>query len=190
MERKKAIILNASPRAAGSTALALGILNERLSQAYDVELINVGASSIKPCAGCSKCRPNGTCVLPRDGGHEIGEKIAATDLLVIGAPCYWGNVPSTLKALFDRNVTTFESFASGMPVPKLRGKKAIVLVTSGSPFPFSRLSSQAGGTVRAIRTVLASGGIKIIGVTMIPSAWKLDTLPLRARKAIAKLRTK
>ncbi len=188
MERKKALIINASPRKSGSTALVLGILEQRLSRVYDVERIELGAVAIKPCAGCQKCRPDGSCVLPRDAAQEIGEKIAQTDLLAIGAPCYWGNVPSPLKALFDRNVTTFESFSSGLPSPKLRGKKAVVLVTSGSPFPFSRLSSQAGGTVRAIKTVLKSGGMRILGIGMFASAWNLDKLGERAKKSIARLR--
>jgi multimeric flavodoxin WrbA len=188
MERKKALVINASPRTAGSTALVLGLLERRLAGVYDVERVELGAAAIRPCTGCQKCRPDGTCVLPRDAAQEIGEKIAQTDLLAIGAPCYWGNVPSTLKALFDRNVTTFESFSSGLPSPKLREKKAVLLVTSGSPFPFSRLSSQAGGTARAIKTVLKSGGMRILGVGMFASAWKLDRLGERAKKAIARLR--
>jgi len=184
----KALILNASPRKAGSTSAVLGILEKRIRAEYDTERIDVRDLSVRPCEGCSSCRPNGACVLPRDGAHDIGEKIAAADLIVIGTPCYWGNIPSPLKAILDRNVTTFEHFLSGKPEPKLRGKKAIIVVTSGSSFPFSHLRTQIGGTVNALKTVLKSGGIKILSVVSIPSAWNLDAAIPSAERKIARAR--
>ncbi len=186
MDKKKALIINASPHPSGSTAAVLGTLENRLTREYEIERVNLGARSIMPCTGCARCRPDGKCVLPRDEATDLGEKIAAADLIAVGTPCYWGNIPSTLKAVFDRNVTTFEHFLKGSPTPKLRGKKAIVLVTAGSSFPFSRLESQAGGTIRAIRTPLESGGIRILGTRVFSSAWKLD--PAKAERSIARIR--
>jgi putative NADPH-quinone reductase len=186
MEKKKALIINASPHSSGPTATVLGTLENRLAQLYEIERVDLGARAITPCTGCARCRPDGRCVLPRDEATELGEKIAQADLLAIGTPCYWGNIPSTLKAVFDRNVTTFEHFLKGTPTPKLRGKKAIVLVTAGSPFPYSRLANQAGGTLRAIRTPLESGGIRILGTRVFSSAWKLDAA--KAERSIARIR--
>ncbi len=188
MDRRKALIINASPHATGSTATVLDMLESRISAKYEVERVNLGAQAVRPCAGCGGCRPDGACVLPRDEATAIGEKIAKVDLLAIGAPCYWGNIPSTLKAVFDRNVTTFEHFLNGRPTPKLRGKKAVILVTAGSPFPYSLLANQAGGTVRAIRTPLESGGIRILATRVFSSAWRLDEDAERAKRSIAGIR--
>jgi len=168
----KALILNASPRATGATALALGLLEERLNKSYEVRRINLGAKPITPCLGCSACRPDGRCVLPRDGATEAGDAIAEADLIVFASPCYWGNIPSTLKAVFDRNVTTFEHFGSGEPQPILTGKKAILLVVAGSSFPRSRSSSQAGGTLRALKIPCEAGGITIISKLVVDSGWR------------------
>lgn len=186
----KALIINASPKKKGSTATALDLLEKRLKGSYEVERVEASDLSIRPCAGCMACRPDGRCVLPRDGAHEVGEKIAGADLIVFGSPCYWGNIPSTLKAIFDRNVTTFESFATGLPKAKLGGKKALVLVTTGSPFPFSRMKNQGGGTAGAIKTVLKSAGVKTIGVAHFDSAWNMSARMDATRKTIDRLRIK
>jgi len=184
----KAVILNASPRKSGSTSIVLGVLGERITAEYETETIELGAKSIAPCAGCLGCRPNGACVLPRDEAHRIGERIAECDLLVIGTPCYWGNVPSTLKAVLDRNVTTFEHFLDGMPKAKLAGKKAVIVMTSGSSFPGSRSLRQMGGTLNALRIAMHAGGIRIIDVARFDSSWKLDVSNPATRKKIDRIR--
>lgn len=115
MDKKKALIINASPHPSGSTATVLGTLENRLVHEYEIERVDLGNRAIKPCTGCVRCRPDGTCVLPRDEATDLGEKIAAADLIAVGTPCYWGNIPSTLKAVFDRNVTTFEHFLKRNP---------------------------------------------------------------------------
>jgi len=168
----KALILNASPRTTGATALALGMLEERLRDTYEVRRINLGAKPIAPCMGCLACRPDGRCVLPRDGATEAGDAITEADLIVFAAPCYWGNVPSTLKAVLDRNVTSFEHFREGMPKPILAGKKATLLVVTGSSFPRSRSSSQAGGTLRALEIPCKAGGISIVSRLVLDSGWR------------------
>jgi multimeric flavodoxin WrbA len=168
----KALILNASPRAAGATALALGLLERRLSEAYQVRRIDLGAKPIAPCLGCLACRPDGRCVLARDGATEAGDAIAEADLIVLASPCYWGNVPSTLKAVLDRNVTTFETFRSGPPEPILTGKKAILIAVTGSSFPHSRARTQAGGTLRALGIPCKAGGISVISRLVVDSGWR------------------
>ena len=92
---------------------------------------------MKPCQGCLKCRPDGKCVLPEDDVHRLGDKIKYSDYIIIGSPCYWGNMPGTLKIFFDRNVTTFEHFRNGLPSPVLKGKKVLLIITSGAPFSFN-----------------------------------------------------
>ena len=84
---------------------------------HDVEQIDVYDLSIKPCISCMKCRPDKPCALPRDDAHDIAEKIAAADVLVVGTPTYWGNMSAPLKALFDRIVTTLEHIETERACP-------------------------------------------------------------------------
>src|SRR3989304_3248169 len=87
------------------------------------------------------------------------------------SPTYWGNITAPLKAIFDRNVVTFEHFLNNAPKPKMKGKKAIIVVTSGSGFKDYKKKSQSSGTIQAIKTVLQSGGYEIAGVINMHSAW-------------------
>lgn len=172
---KKAIIINASPRPSGASTWILERFEKRLESEYATERIDLGTEAIAPCRGCNACRPDGACVLKRDTATRAGELIAGADLVVFATPCYWGNVPSTLKATLDRNVTTFEHFRDGMPKPKLAGKKAALLVTAGSAFPRSRRANQATGTLRALHVACGAGAIKVVSETVFDAAWRLES---------------
>jgi len=157
------LILNGSPKKSGYTSRTIKIIADNIDKDKDVEWIDVYGLNIKPCIGCMKCRPDGVCVLPADDGHRVGKKISAARALVVGTPTYWGNMSGPLKVLFDRNVPVFEYIGKGFPIPRQKGKKAIIVTAAASPWPYSLLGSQAGGTIRALRTVLQSGGYRILG---------------------------
>ena len=133
---------------------------------------------MKPCVGCLKCRPDKICILPHDDAHALAKKVKESDILVIGSPVYWGNIPGLFKIFFDRNVTLFESVeaksARKRPEKQLKGKKAILIISSGSPYPYNLLVSQSRGTIRALKTILKSGGIKIGKVLNIPDSYNFD----------------
>jgi NAD(P)H dehydrogenase (quinone) len=65
------------------------------------------------------------------------EKVRRADLLIFQFPIWWTSMPAILKGWFDRvfaqgfavNIATGEVYARGL----LRGKKAMVVVTTGSP---------------------------------------------------------
>ena len=65
------------------------------------------------------------------------EKVRRADLLIIQFPIWWTSMPAILKGWFDRvfaqgfvvNIATGEVYGRGL----LRGKKALVVVTAGSP---------------------------------------------------------
>ncbi len=166
----KTVILNGSPRKKGSTAAFLSVMKEKLSESGQVEWFDAYDLRIKPCMGCMKCRPDGECALPPDDAQRVRAAIASADALVVGTPMYWNNMTAPLKAIFDRNVTLFESFAKGRPSPKLRGKKAAIVVSAGSPWPFSSLSLLWGSPARLLKTILRAGGMKIMGNILISGA--------------------
>ena len=172
------ILINASPRKKGVTSTLLGEAKKAIKPTHNIESIRIQELNIRPCTGCLNCRPDKICILPKDDAHVLAEKIKESDLLIIGSPVYWGNIPGTLKMFFDRNVPLFEYCEAKairyVPKPKLIGKKAILIVSGGSPFPYNFLPSQSRGTIRALKTVLKSGGIKITSVLNVPDTYHFD----------------
>jgi multimeric flavodoxin WrbA len=172
------LMLKASPREKGVTSVLIDEIEKSIASKHFVETILVYKSNMKPCVGCLKCRPDKKCVLPNDDAHTLAEKVKDSDLLIIGCPVYWGNIPGPLKIFFDRNVTLFEyveaKATKRTPRPRLKGKKAILVVSSGAPFPYNLLASQSRGTIRALRTILKAGGIAIDKVLNIPDSYNFD----------------
>ncbi len=111
----KTLILHGSPRKQGVTSQILDHFLTQLENHHEVENLHIHDQEIKPCIGCLKCRPDKRCVLPHDAAHDIAQKVDQADLLVIGFPTYWGNMPGPLKNLFDRCVPTFE-YIDGMTI--------------------------------------------------------------------------
>ena len=89
--------------------------------------------------------------------------IGAADVLVVGSPCYWGNMPGTLKVLFDRIVYGLMGESPhGMPLPLHKGKRAILVTACTTPWPFNIWFRQSRGTVRALREILKWSGFRIV----------------------------
>jgi multimeric flavodoxin WrbA len=173
----KVLILSGGPRKNGFTSTILKKISEGIAKRHEVDLVNVYDLKMKPCIGCLKCRPDKECALPEDDAQVVGRKITDTDVLVVGSPTYWGNMTGPLKILFDRNVTTFEYVKGNRVKPKHKGKRAAIVTTSASPWPYNLISSQSGGTVRSLTTILKSGGFKIIGVINMPNTKKRPGVP-------------
>ncbi len=169
------LIINASPRKKGVTSALLSEIEKSINAEHSVEAVRIYGLNIKPCIGCLKCRPDKPCTLPDDDAHILARKIKEANALVIGSPVYWGNIPGPLKTFFDRNVTLFEyAEAKSMnyvPTPQLRDKKAYLVTTSASPFPYNLLPSQSRGTLRALRTVLRAGGVRIAKTLNVPDSF-------------------
>ena len=109
----KILILNGSPRSNGLISRILDTDGQRGSATpCEVEVVPVCRLDIHPCTGCMSCRSRHNCVLPE------------ADALVIGSPCYWGNMSGQLKILFDRLVYGLMGESpKGFPLPLHKGKK-------------------------------------------------------------------
>ncbi len=164
MENMKILLINGSPRRHGHIAQMMDAI-EREAQALGATttLIRVHEMSIRPCMGCMRCRSELKCVLPEDDAQKTLALITDADALVVGAPCYWGNLPGELKMLFDRIVYGMMGESSrGIPKPLHKGKRAVVVTTSTTPFPFNILFHQTRGVVRALKEILGYSGFKIV----------------------------
>lgn len=159
----KLLIINGSPRKKGLISQMLRIFHEQ-AIATSVEVTEVYANDlqIKPCMGCMACRSKRHCILPEDDAQRVLALIQQADAIVIGAPCYWGNIPGQLKLLFDRIVYGMMRDTPRFPEPLMKGKKAVFISTCTTPFPFNILMNQSRGAIRALREIGRFSGWKIV----------------------------
>ena len=159
----KLLIINGSPRKKGLISQMLRVFHEQ-AIATGVEVIEVYANDlqIKPCMGCMACRSKRHCVLPEDDAQRVLALIEQADAIVIGAPCYWGNIPGQLKLLFDRIVYGMMRDTPRFPEPLMKGKRLVCISTSTTPFPFNILMNQSRGAIRALREIGRFSGWKIV----------------------------
>lgn len=180
----KGLILNGSPRRDGKIGRLMKYAAEVSGE--DVEVVNVYDLNIRPCTACMKCRIAGHCVLPEDDGHRLARRITEAEWLVVGSPTHWGNMSAGLKNMFDRLVPVFMGESSlGIPRPRQRGKRAVVVATCTTPFPFNVFFRQSRGTVKMIREVLQTGGFRVYSLE-VPGTRKWEVIPGKYLKRLAR----
>ena len=187
------LILNASPRRHGNISQMVEVMADECRQAgVEVQTVAVQQLDIRPCLGCMKCRTAHKCVLPEDDAQRVLKLIQQADALVVAAPCYWGNIPGTLKLLFDRIVYgMMDESEKGWPLPLHKGKRCVLVSTSTTPWPFNRIMHQSSGAIRAMKEVCRYSGLKTVA-TVEKGGTRHDTTlsekdERRCRKAVRKL---
>ena len=159
----KLLIINGSPRKKGLISQMLRIFHEQaIATGVEVSEVYANDLQIKPCMGCMACRSKRHCVLPEDDAQRVLTLIQQADAIVIGAPCYWGNIPGQLKLLFDRIVYGMMRDTPRFPEPLMKGKRLVCISTSTTPFPFNILMNQSHGAIRALREIGRFSGWKIV----------------------------
>lgn len=157
------LIINGSPRKNGLIAKMLDrIGTEAHHQGVHTQTIHANDLAIKPCMGCMVCRTKNACVLPEDDAQRVLALIQQADAIVIGASCFWGNIPGQLKLLFDRIVYGMMRDTTRFPEPLMQGKKAVFISTCTTPWPFNILMNQSRGAIRALREIGHYSGWKIV----------------------------
>lgn len=162
----KVLIINGSPRKLGNISRMLHVMEEEaVSCGFEVAFLSAADLSVIPCKGCMVCRKSLKCVLPEDDAQRTLRLMTECDVVIVGAPCYWGNIPGQLKILFDRIVYgMMGEGTSGIPRPLHKGKKSILVSTSTTPFPFNILFNQSQGAIKALKEILKWSGFKISAV--------------------------
>jgi NAD(P)H dehydrogenase (quinone) len=77
-----------------------------------------------------------------DENKAIQQKITESTKMIFIYPIWWGSMPAILKGFIDRIFVSHYAFqynAAGLPEGLLKGKKALVLVTSGAPTIFTSI---------------------------------------------------
>ncbi|MBP5344806.1 MAG: flavodoxin family protein [Bacteroidales bacterium] len=186
------LILNGSPRKNGLISQMLDIMREEAEKRGDkVEIVRTNDLQIKPCVGCMVCRTKNQCLLAEDDSQRVLKKIQEADAVILGAPCYWGNLPGQMKVLFDRIVYGMMRDTPRFPEPLMKGKKCVLVSTCTTPWPWSVWFNQSRGVIRALREICRYSGFKIVktiekgGTAMHPEL--SDKERQRCRDAVKKL---
>ena len=94
--------LAGSPRRGGNSETLLAEALEGGKEAgADVELLRAVDYGVAGCIECNGCFRTGRCVV-QDDYQKLYEKLLACEVLVVGTPVFFMNVPSQLKAVIDR----------------------------------------------------------------------------------------
>ena len=182
------LILNGSPRTKGLLATTLATMRQELeSRGKAVTWVDVYSLNMKPCLACMQCRPDGTCALPHDDAHLVGDMLRESTGLILGSPTHWGNMSAMLKLLLDRNVpAVMGAKPNGMPLGRHKGQPAALVATCTTPRPFHLLPSQGRGAIRAMKTIIQTGGWNLKGSLILPGTRTLSAPPANT---LAKART-
>lgn len=121
---RQGVLLCGSPKSQGSTMLLLQAVARGLSDAgISPNIIVLDQLNIGYCRGCRACE-DGPCALQDDMAYLM-EKLALADVIVLGAPSYWGDVPAQMKTFIDRCLPLCDTQEGGSRFP--RGKAGIAL---------------------------------------------------------------
>ena len=199
------LIINGSPRKKGLISQMLDIMREDaerlrvgdgtsgMQRGDRVEVVYTNDLNIKPCIGCMACRSKGKCVLGEDDSQRVLKMMQEADAIIMGAPCYWGNIPGQMKLLFDRLVYGMMRDTPRFPEPLMKGKKCILLSTCTTPWPWNIWFKQSRGAIRAMREICRYSGFKIVatiergGTVMHPQLSEKDKQ--KCMKAIKNLKS-
>ena len=75
----------------------------------------------------------------------------------------------------------------GIPKPLLKGKKAYIVVTCTTPFPFNILAGQSTKAISAIKEVLATAGFKIKGKFVLAGTKDMGEISQRNVRKVNKI---
>jgi multimeric flavodoxin WrbA len=129
----KTLLISGSPRK-GNTEFILNKIYKSIKGKK--EMILLRNKNIKHCAGCLYCDKHKKCAI-RDDMQNLYGKIIKADIIVLGTPNYYDNVPGLLKDFIDRTNIFYET-------DKLKNKKLITIVVGGGEIKNSkRVGEQA-----------------------------------------------
>jgi multimeric flavodoxin WrbA len=126
---KKIVVLNGSPRKAGSTAALAGeLLKAAQLSGADIKDFNLNLMNIRGCQSCYACKKTGECVV-KDDMQQIYQAIDEADGVIFATPVYMLQMTAQMKLAIDRLYRYFKEDFTNSLAP---GKKAVFAVTQGN----------------------------------------------------------
>ena len=187
-------LIKASPRKNGNTSrLAEELTTAAAENGHELRAFWLPDLNIGNCTGCLACQSKARCVIRTDDIVQIEEAIKWSDVIVFACPTHWGNVSGHLLRMFERLFGfLIREQRYGFPIAlAAKGKKAIVITTCSTAWPFNFIFNQTKSVVSRIREVCRYSGIDIIKILVCPGTFgqsKISTRYFeRARKIGRKL---
>ncbi len=145
-----------SRRRVGNTEILVKqALKGARDQGAEVALIKLSDLNVQPCNGCMACMTKGEHCRLKDDMDFLGEEIAKSDGLVLGAPSYHYK-PMGIFCLIDDRL-------HGLTLPKERRKMAVSIGTAG-------MLERSGWVVPMLNLFLRFTRQEIVGSLMAVSA--------------------
>jgi FMN-dependent NADH-azoreductase len=147
---KRALIINGSYRTGGDTDHLIGRFVQGLRESLpdaEIETVRLEHRRIEYCRGCWTCadpenrvKPIGACPIG-DDVRELLEKSLACDILVYASPVYEMGPTALMKKFLERNLPVVGSMGLGFKgrAARMPGKRGVVLLSSGAPYPINVL---------------------------------------------------
>ena len=129
----------------------------------EVTVIRVADLQIRPCIGCMSCREKLKCCLPEDDAQRVLKQIEEAQALIISAPCYWGKPAGTTESdVRPHRLRNDGRDLTSIPIGLHKGKKAVIISTCTTPYPFNIFFNQTRGVVKALKEILKWSGFKVV----------------------------
>jgi putative NADPH-quinone reductase len=161
----KAVALMASPRQGGvidsMTDAALEVLRDAGFETVKRELYRL---EIGPCMACYACMKGNPCPIGDDVQGILAD-LEDADVVVMGSPTYWSNVPAPAKALFDRCMGYFEVGKLGPKRMKAKPSRVLLMTACLCPAPMDRMLGISTGCMKAMRAFFRPTRARITRVT-------------------------
>jgi len=190
----KTLVIYAHPKTQGHCPIILKEVKEwHKANKLDCEVIDLYAIRYDPVLHEAEHYTSGHReVSEQNKGFQ--EKIKGTEKIIFIHPVWWGSYPAILKGFIDRVFTSGFAFnlkplgflGIAIPIKHLKGKKAAVIQTTGSPkiMTFTYFRNRFRKTLK--HETLAFCGIKS-GYFQVDKATKVDDKQiLRIKKEIKK----
>lgn len=121
----KVVGIVGSPRKSGNTGFLVGeVLSAIKDPDIESEILYLSDYRIDECDGCDLCVRERRCP-KEDDMPSIERTLLEADLIILGAPSYFGQVPSVMKTFIDR------SRLMKMQNNKLKNKLCTVITHAG-----------------------------------------------------------
>jgi multimeric flavodoxin WrbA len=148
-----------SPRRGGNTDILVSeILGSAAAAGAVTETIYLADLTINECDGCHACWTGRDCTM-FDDMNPLHQKIAESDLLVLGTPVYWYGPTALIKCFVDRLVF----FNCPENRAKIKGKKAVLAIPFEEEDP-----AVAGLTVSLFEKTLDYLEMGLAGRVIVP----------------------
>ena len=154
-----------SPRKKGNTARVLGMFEEIVSKAHEVDRINLISHKVNGCLGCGKCREviDKPGCIQKDDALSIFERIMNSDALVYASPLYCWSFSAQMKALIDRHYCVVKGYGTPDYKSLIAGKRTALLVTCAGP-----IENNADFIQGIFDRVSEYGQCKVVGKYILP----------------------